>query len=168
MKLFKTILSLCLAIVLLQESQWLTFIKSHEGLRLEEYKDILGNRTIYYGHVCTEKDNNYYPKDSAYAEYVLKEDFNNRKILIQKLYPDWEEHKVLAITHFVYAKGIGKYMRSRLRISIETGSDPKKVYKEWIEWGIVDGKVNYKSLYNRTIEYNTFYYGTKPRWGTKD
>lgn len=157
MKLFKTILSLALAIVLLQESEWLTFIKEHEGLRLTKYEDIFGNTTIYYGHVIASTDTKIYPADSTFAENVLKKDFKKRKILIQKMYPNWEEHKILAITHFIYAKGIDNYNKSKLKKAIESNASPKIIYKEWIEWGIVNGKPNYKSMFNRTIEYNTFF-----------
>ena len=164
MKLLKTILSLSLMIVLLQESQWLEFIKQHEGLRLTPYTDIFGNKTIYYGHLISDKDRYNYPKDSAYAEIILKQDFNKRKILVKKLYPNWEEHRILAITHFVYAKGVGNYMKSKLRLAIESNRPPNEIHKEWMQWAIVKGKISYKSLYNRNLEYNTFFYGVEPRW----
>jgi len=134
---------------------FISLIQSHEGYRATEYNDIFKNPTIGYGHVI--KKGEHFTSLTRYeALELLKKDYRKSIQLVKSVHKDTlSRNQELALGHFVYAKGIGNYVESELRNAIAMG-DSLKIYKEWVEWAIVDGRYNIKSLHSRNVEYFTF------------
>ncbi len=153
MKKFTNIIALLL--IISTYSEWIEVIKEHEGFRKEVYEDIFGNKTQFYGHLIKEGEY-FVEKTRKKGEQVLDDDFNGSIRLITNLYPEMSEQQILPLAHFVFAKGIGSYTKSKLKIAIDNKESDKKIFKEWIEWGVVGGKISHKSMYNRVLEYTTF------------
>lgn len=69
-------------------------IKEHEGYRNKVYLDHLGNRTIFYGHLCDAEDP--YEEGIEYskeeAEKVFAQDFNDAYSLAKTFVYDEDKH----------------------------------------------------------------------------
>ncbi len=69
-------------------------IKDHEGYRNKVYLDHLGNRTIFYGHLCDASDP--YKEDIEYSkeegEKVFQQDFNDACDLAKTFIYDPDKH----------------------------------------------------------------------------
>lgn len=112
----------------------LEFIKSHEGFNEgKEYICPGGERTIGYGHVISDKDPDFGGQiTKAQAENLLRKDFA-RLMKTAKSYTNLEGSKLIAVTHFIYAKGIGRFLRSNLRNCI-INNDSLMIEKEFKKW----------------------------------
>ena len=69
-------------------------IKEHEGYRNKVYLDHLGNRTIFFGHLCDASDP--YKEDIEYSkeegEKVFQQDFNDACDLAKTFIYDPDKH----------------------------------------------------------------------------
>ena len=107
------------------------FIKEHEGFNKGySYNCPAGHRTIGYGHIVKKGEVFPYRISQEEAEELLRKDFNAAIQLCEK-YTDLTGTKKLAIAHFIYAKGIGNFLRSGLKRSIE---NDKPIEKEILKW----------------------------------
>ena len=136
-------------------SGWVELIKGHEGWRSHKYEDSLGFSTIGYGHLIQGHED-YDVITKEFGESLLHKDFGKAIAAIRRMYPNIPDTQLFALAHFVYAKGIGNYQRSKLRVEIEKGSHRDRIYREWIDWAVVKGKYNKISIRNRCLEYFVF------------
>ncbi|OQY05608.1 MAG: hypothetical protein B6I20_00780 [Bacteroidetes bacterium 4572_117] len=100
-----------------QYEKALSFIKDHEGFaRGKVYVCPGGHKTIGYGHVIL-KNETFSQITEQQADSLLRVDFNKAiKVLDANI--ALEGSKRLSMSHFVYAKGIGSFVRSNLRKKI--------------------------------------------------
>jgi GH24 family phage-related lysozyme (muramidase) len=87
------------------------FIKKHEGYVGTRYVCTAGYETIGYGHII-KKGETFEYLTMYQADSLLRADFAGAKRVILFHYPELKGNKLLAITHFVFCKGIGTLLRS--------------------------------------------------------
>jgi lysozyme len=95
------------------------FIKDHEGYNAGySYIDVSGIHTIGYGHVLTEGETFNEPISQKEAEELLRRDFDKAVRAVERE-TELEGYQKIAIAHFVFAKGIGTFLKSSLKKRIE-------------------------------------------------
>ena len=122
----------------LSEEEWnkafnetLEFIKKHEGWNKGvAYLDAGGIKTIGYGHVVLATDILPDTITQVQADSILVSDFNKALRACDRV-TNLKGYKRLAISHFIFAKGIGSYLRSELRQKVIEGSDISEEILEW-------------------------------------
>lgn len=87
------------------------FIKAHEGFRAKSYYCTAGYETIGYGHVI-KKGESFDSLTVMQADSLLRADFAGAKRLVVFYYPELSGNRLLAVSHFVFCKGIGTLLRS--------------------------------------------------------
>ena len=108
------------------------YIKEHEGFNNGvAYTCAAGYTTIGHGHVV--KENEYFPERISleYANKLVRRDFNKALELVELYSPHIEGNQKLAIAHFVFAKGIGNYIRSTLKTKIDNN---ESIDEEIVRW----------------------------------
>ena len=107
------------------------FIKEHEGFAGGKvYVDVAGIRTIGYGHVVLKTDNFTGKISRKTADQLLRKDFD-KAIKAAERETDLTGYKKIAIAHFIFAKGIGNYLRSHLSTLV---ADSKPIDEELKKW----------------------------------
>lgn len=96
------------------------FIKKHEGFVDTPYYCPGGKLTIGYGHVIKAEDN--YTKITKEEAHKILEGDLNRAISVVLNRTKLKGKKLLAMAHFVFAKGSGTFDRSGLKDAINTGA----------------------------------------------
>jgi len=117
------------------------FIKKHEGFANGEmYYDAAGNRTIGYGHKI--KSDEEFPERISMreAENLLKKDFDKAIWHVEKA-TNLKGYKKIAIAHFIYARGVGNFLKSNLRNKIITGEPIEEELLRWVYYKSVDGEL---------------------------
>ncbi len=113
------------------------FIKKHEGFAEGEiYIDPSGIKTIGYGHVILKTDTFTGAITEKQAYTLLKKDFD-KALKAAERETDLTGYKKIAIAHFIYAKGIGKFIRSDLKKLI---IENKSIDEELKKWGVYRDK----------------------------
>lgn len=118
----------------------LNYIRWHEG-----YSDVVYHTgvdtdgpTIGYGHLIKRTDKIPMKIDKNFADSLLVKDFNMAMDAAKRLSPqlnEWENrYKLLAISHFIYAKGSGNYQKSQLRKLVNSDITIKH---EIIKWNVI-------------------------------
>lgn len=136
------------------------FIKQHEGFAGgKAYTCAAGYRTIGYGHVI--KKGEYFPGGRISredADILVRKDFD-KALELCDMYTNLKGTKRLAIAHFIFAKGIGNFLRSTLRKKIEKGEPIEEEILKWCVYRKPDGtKVRSKYSYNiRLWELDMYY-----------
>lgn len=130
--------------------QAISFIKFHEGFCPSVYKCVAGYPTIGYGHVVRPGDK--FPERISrdFADRMLRRDFDKSIKTALKYSPQLTGHKLIAVAHFCFAKGPGRYKKSRLRRIIESGGDPSAEFMKWCKYHTPEG-VLVTSSYCRKI-----------------
>ncbi len=108
------------------------FIKEHEGFANGEiYYDAAGNRTIGYGHLI--KAGEEFPEKitKAEAENLLRKDFD-RAIWHVENSTNLKGYKKIAMAHFIYARGVGNFLRSNLRKKIANNEPIEDELLRWV------------------------------------
>lgn len=108
------------------------FIKAHEGYAGgEAYYCVSGNLTIGYGHVIMPGEE--FPEHITMeeADQLLRDDVRKAKKTADKLYPEMRGSRKVAITHFIYSKGIGAFLRSGLKKQIDANGDVDAEFAKW-------------------------------------
>lgn len=134
-------------------------IKEHEtfsGVRYHTGIDTDG-WTIGYGHKIKATDNIPDTISEEYADSLLIKDFEGAIRMVKFYTPilnkEENKYKMLAMSHFVFAKGIGNFNKSKLKQLVE---EEKPIDKEILKWIVVrkDGviKYNQRMLKNRLLE----------------
>lgn len=136
---------------------FIKLIKYHEGYSPTVYLDMFGHPTIGYGHLLKPGDT-YHRITESQATTLLKKDLYAAIILAREIHKDTlNNDQLLAIGHFIYAKGVGNYIRSDLLKAIKANKHKQIIFNEWVGWAYINKKLNLRSLRNRTLEYYTYY-----------
>jgi GH24 family phage-related lysozyme (muramidase) len=115
------------------------FIKKHEGYANGlPYYDASGNKTIGFGHKI--KVGELFPERISLldAENLLKKDFDIAIASTEKL-TNLKGYKKIAIAHFIYARGIGNFMKSNLRKKIILNQPIDDELMRWVFYKSVKG-----------------------------
>lgn len=131
-------------------NETLEFIKQHEGWNNgKTYYDAGGTKTIGYGHVVMENER--FPEQITQkeAELLLQNDF------MKALKACDRETRLcgtqrLAIAHFIFAKGVGSFNKSKVKEKLRAGKDISNELLEWATYRGKDGKT-YPSDYSLNI-----------------
>ena len=136
-------------------------IKKHEGFRNKVYSCPAGYPTIGYGHLIKDREVFLHQITAEQADSILRCDFERAIIMAtfhspKFKYPQFRFQK-LAMGHFIFCKGVGRYSRSNLIKKVNANLDIKS---EIVKWGVlrVNGKVTHhpKMLKNRLFEYEIY------------
>jgi len=144
-----------------------SYIIDHEGLRLTPY-ECLGSLnkkkkskfyTIGYGHVIKSGESHLYKGISKQqAEKLLFEDLviSYTELLKLKGTEKLSRNERIALAHFIYALGIGNFMKSTIYKHIRNNNIDKIKKEHFLMWCRIDGKKNSNLLKMREFEYNLF------------
>ncbi len=128
----------------------LKFIKKHEGWNKgNAYLDVCGIKTIGYGHVITKYDNLPDKITGTQADSILRSDFSKALRACDRE-TNLTGTKRLAIAHFIFAKGIGSFNRSKVKQKVLAGESPNEEILEWCTYRGTNGKT-YHSEYSKNI-----------------
>ncbi len=144
--------------------QAISFIKFHEGFCPSVYHCVAGYPTIGYGHVVQPGDN--FPERISrdFADKLVRRDFDKSIKSALKYSPNLKGHQLIAVAHFCFAKGPGRYQNSNLRKIIERGDDPSSEFLKWCKYHTPEGEL-VTSQYCRRIrewEVKMFQCGMQP------
>lgn len=121
--------------------QTIAFIKKHEGFAGgKAYYCAAGYKTIGYGHVV--KSNEHFKDDRITrqeADRLLRSDLSKCIVLARKHTSGLTEHQLMAVAHFIFAKGIGSYLKSQLKVKIDNGESPDEEFRKWCKYHKPDG-----------------------------
>ena len=121
--------------------QTIAFIKKHEGFAGgKAYYCADGYKTIGYGHVV--KDNEHFKDDRITrqeADRLLRSDFSKCLVLARQHSSGLTENQLMAVAHFIFAKGIGRYLKSQLKVKIDNGESPDEEFRKWCKYHKPDG-----------------------------
>ena len=115
------------------------FIKNHEGFNNGfAYTCPAGHRTIGHGHVV--KKGEVFPNQISCerADKLLRKDFD-KAIKLCEMYSEVTGNKKLAIAHFIFAKGIGSYLRSELKNHVDNNLPIENEILKWCVYYKPDG-----------------------------
>ncbi len=107
------------------------FIKDHEGFAGgKAYYDAAGIKTIGYGHVI--KAGEKFPEriTKKQAENLLKKDFD-KAVKAASRETNVKGYKKIVVAHFIYAKGIGNFLKSNFRKKVLAGKPVDDELKKW-------------------------------------
>ena len=101
-----------------------------------------------------------------FADSLLREDFNGAMEMVKFYTPilrkKENKYKLLAMTHFVFAKGIGNFNKSRLKILVE---HQMPIKEEIIKWSIIHingEKIRHKKMIqHRLFEWKIYNFKSK-------
>ena len=126
------------------------FIKDHEGFaKGEKYICPAGYPTIGYGHMI-KKGESFPDKISQLeADRLLRKDFNKAIAAVERL-TNLEGGQKIAIAHFIFAKGVGRFIRSDLKVIVEQGLPIDQEIQKWCYYTKPNGK-RVKSTYSCKI-----------------
>ena len=130
--------------------KFIELIKEHEGLRNKSYSCPSGYLTIGYGHLIKENES-FDSISNKQAEELLINDFNKAIDLVKK-HTDLKGNKLIAISHFVFAKGIGNFLNSTLYQLIKQG---KSIDNEIIKWSYYTS--NNHKIYSEKMKENRLF-----------
>lgn len=116
----------------------LNLIKEFEGLSLTEYKDVVGYRTIGYGHLLRASEG--YPRGITEedAENILKKDLGNAEWAIgQFITVPLNDNQFDALASFTFNLGGESLRSSTLRKKLNSGDYPGAAdeFKKWVNAG---------------------------------
>ncbi|MBR4267864.1 MAG: lysozyme [Bacteroidales bacterium] len=118
------------------------FIKKHEGFAGgKPYYCVAGYLTIGYGHVIAPHEKFGKGITREQAEKLLRKDFNkcvNRALQVTSNLPD---NRLLAVAHFIYAKGLQRYLSSTLKIKIDMNQNPNAEFLKWCNYHTPEGEL---------------------------
>lgn len=107
------------------------FIKSHEGFAGgKAYYDAAGIKTIGYGHVI--KPGEHFPEriTKKQAGNLLRKDFD-KAVKAAERETDVKGYKKIVVAHFIYAKGIGNFLKSTFRKRVLKNKPVDEELKKW-------------------------------------
>lgn len=140
--------------------QGIDFIKRHEALRLNAYRDAVGVWTIGYGHTSTAKQGMVITE--AEAEKLLKQDLKTAEDEINRHCLPLKQHQFDSLVSFVFNVGIGSFRRSTLLKRLKMDVNHPDIANQLNRWVYGGGKI-LKGLVKRRKEeanlYTTGSYG---------
>ncbi len=109
----------------------ISFIKAHEGFNAGySYTDVSGIETIGYGHVIRDGEVFNEPISVKEAENLLRQDIDKAVRAIERE-TELQGYQKIAMAHFVYAKGIGTFLKSSLKKKIEQKEPIGEELERW-------------------------------------
>jgi len=143
------------------------YIKEHESFVPYPYHTGIDTDkpSVGYGHVIKPGDRFKYPISEEFADSLLRKDFNGAmrlaKIYSPKFNDEQYRFQLLAISHFIFAKGIGNYNKSKLKYLVDNNLD---ISKEIIKWTVI--RKNNVIYHNKRMLTHRYYeikiYNIKP------
>lgn len=136
----------------------INYIKYHEKFVNHRYHTGIDTdkTSIGYGHVIKPIDIIPDTISEHFADSLLRRDYDRSmwwaKKTSTKLKEPKNKYQLLAISHFIFAKGIGNYQRSTLRKRVENNQDISTEIKKWIVMRI-NGEIQYRT---KTLKYREF------------
>ncbi len=125
------------------------FIKTHEGFAGgKAYYDAAGIKTIGYGHVIAPGEK--FPEriTKKQAENLLRKDFD-KAVKAAGRETNVKGYKKIVVAHFIYAKGIGNFLKSNFRKKVLAGKPVDNELKKWCYYRNSKGKpVRSQYIYN--------------------
>jgi GH24 family phage-related lysozyme (muramidase) len=118
----------------------INFIKKHEGFAGgKAYYDAAGIKTIGYGHVIRAGEK--FPEriTKKQAEDLLKKDFD-KAVRAAERETNVKGYKKIVVAHFIYAKGIGNFLKSTFRKKVLNNEPVGEELKKWCYYRNSDGK----------------------------
>ncbi|MCK5535312.1 MAG: hypothetical protein KAI79_00720 [Bacteroidales bacterium] len=116
------------------------YIKSHEGFVPVKYYCAAGLPTIGFGHVM-------YPRESLpnvislkQAELLVRKDFDVALKYAERSIPNITGSKKLAVAHFIFALGVGRFNRSDLRTAILNDENIDSLWLSYCHYKTPRGK----------------------------
>ena len=126
------------------------YIKEHEGFNDgNKYSCPAGYQTIGYGHLIKKGEVFPYNITEQQADEILRRDFD-KAIELCEIHTDLTGTKKLAIAHFIFAKGIGNFLRSTLKKCIDNNKPIDNEILKWCHYFKPDG-TKIKSNYSYKI-----------------
>lgn len=130
------------------------FIKRHEALRLNAYKDAVGVWTIGYGHTLTAKEGMIITE--AEAERLLKLDLKTAEAEINRHLLPLKQHQFDSLASFVFNVGIGAFSKSTLLKRLKMDVNHPDIASQFNRWVYGGGKI-LKGLVKRRKEEANLY-----------
>ena len=115
------------------------FIKKHEGFAGgKAYYDAAGIKTIGYGHRIKKGES--FPEriTKKQAENLLRKDFD-KAVRAAERETNVKGYKKIVVAHFIYAKGIGNFLKSNFRKKVLAGQPVDDELKKWCYYRNRDG-----------------------------
>lgn len=133
------------------------FIKRHEALRLNAYKDAVGVWTIGYGHTLTAKQGMTITEEEAkillIQDLKVAEDEINRHLLPLKQY------QFDSLTSLVFNIGVGAFRRSTLLKRLKIDVNHPDIANQFNRWVYGGGKILKGLVKRRKEEVNLYLNG---------
>jgi GH24 family phage-related lysozyme (muramidase) len=129
---------------LVQYEKVVAYIKEHEGFAPVKYICAAGMPTIGYGHVIQPFELLPTVINKKQAEFLVINDFNKALKFTEQLIPDLKGGKKLAVAHFIFALGVGRFNRSELKKAIICNN--KNIDSLWLSYS------NYKKESGKVIK----------------
>lgn len=118
------------------------YIKKHEGFAGgKPYRCVAGYLSIGYGHVILPGEHFGDKISRAEADRLLRRDFNR---CINSVYQNscgLSDNQLIAVSHFAYAKGIGRYLKSKLKKIVDMKENPNEEFLKWCYYHTPKGKL---------------------------
>lgn len=120
----------------------LDFIKRHEGLRLEAYKDIGGRWTIGYGHLLNDtRDWSGYRITQDQANDMLRFDVQEAEAAVNRLVRvPLNQNQFDALVSWTYNLGAGNLADSTMLEELNAGNYQTAATEEMTRWAYVNGE----------------------------
>jgi len=128
----------------IQYQQAIKYIKKHEGFSSILYLCSAGKPTIGYGHVVKENEKMPSIINHQQAEYILRKDFDVAMKYASNAVSGISGAQKVAVAHFIFSLGVGRFMRSDLRETI-LAQDTARLDSIWLQY------CNYRSPSGRKI-----------------
>ena len=131
-------------------------IKWHEGYRAYPYYCMANVLTVGYGHTIKKGDSFTYPMSKETADSLLRADFDRAIDYVERT-TELEHLQKLAIAHFVYALGSGRFSNSTLKSLIHNNRPIDHEIIKWINIRTSNGIVQSEHLKrSRVMELNLY------------
>lgn len=118
-------------------------IKHFEGFRAQPYDDIVGVKTVGYGHVIRSGDDLEFPLSEADATELLCSEIDHKygpSVLAMVQIDDLKQCEFDSLCSFAYNLGVGALQGSTLLRKLNNG-DRIGASNEFLRWNKAGGKV---------------------------
>jgi len=133
-----------------QEMKWqlkythvINYIKEHEGFMPVKYKCAAGIPTIGYGHVLHTFESIPEIISEQQADLILRNDFDKALKYINYSLPQLGSNQKLALAHFVFSLGIGRFNQSGLKQKIVNNEELDSIWLQYCYYKTGKAKTTY-------------------------
>lgn len=133
-------------------------IKEHEGFNGGKiYTDIAGIRTVGYGHVILPTDTFTVSVSEHLADKILRQDFD-KSIRFAKSATNLSGHKLIAVAHFIFGNGAGRFDKSILKKKILKNEPVDDEFKKWSYYRNTNNEVLQHDNLSKMREWEVYMY----------